>query len=358
MHVLHVIDALALGGAERMLVEIANRAARDGHRITVCVTRHDTRMAHLLDANIELLVLGRTRRIDLAPMWRLRQWIARSAVDVIHAHGRSSFSLIAALRATRAIATPVILHDHLGVHIHPEVPRWFEIARRFLDAYVAVDEAQLAWAARAGIARDRMHVIANALDLAALAARTRDSELSAVAGPRLLCIGGLRRDKAIDVVLEAMTHVAATLFVVGGDADPAYAAACRARAARPDLASRIVFLGERGDALPLARTVDLAVHGARSESGPLVLAEYASLEIPFVATRVGAIAEALAAVCPQRFVPAEDPEALARAITAALAMPAAQRAREVAAAAQLARARFEISNVIAAWYEVYERVRV
>lgn len=39
MRILHVIDSLALGGAERMLVDIANASVSDGHTVSVCVTR-------------------------------------------------------------------------------------------------------------------------------------------------------------------------------------------------------------------------------------------------------------------------------------------------------------------------------
>ena len=45
MNILHIIDSLAVGGAERVLVELANQAARDGHRVAVCVTRSETTLA-------------------------------------------------------------------------------------------------------------------------------------------------------------------------------------------------------------------------------------------------------------------------------------------------------------------------
>jgi hypothetical protein len=61
---MHVIDSLAVGGAERMLVEIANASATHGHCVSVCVTRD-----------------GR----DLAP--ELRQ------LDLTIQHGRCHFLL-------------------------------------------------------------------------------------------------------------------------------------------------------------------------------------------------------------------------------------------------------------------------
>jgi glycosyltransferase involved in cell wall biosynthesis len=346
VNVLHVIDALALGGAERMLVEIANRTVVDGHHVTVCATRAGGVMQRRLDPRIACEILGRRSRYDVRPLARLVR-LARD-FDVIHCHGRSSFSLLALLAATRTLRTPIVLHDHLGVEVHPEVPSWLRFARRYLAAYVGVYEQHRAWAQRAGIPSERVRVIGNAFDPAKLATAPR--EPLAGAAPRLLFVGGLRREKAVDVLLEAMVGVVARLYVVGGDADPAYAQACRARAARPDLADRVVFLGQREDALALATTAELAVHPARSESGPLVIAEYAVLGVPFVATRIGGIARALEAAGVGHFVDADDPRGLATAITGVLQSP-----REAVAPAR-AREMFDIANVMPRWYEVYASV--
>src|SRR3569623_2355422 len=95
LHVLHVVDALALGGAERMLVESANRTVFDGHRVSVCVTRSGIELAARLDPRSDLLVLGRQKKLELSPLVRLVRWIRATDDDAIHCHGRSSFSLIA-----------------------------------------------------------------------------------------------------------------------------------------------------------------------------------------------------------------------------------------------------------------------
>jgi glycosyltransferase involved in cell wall biosynthesis len=356
LHVAHVIDALALGGAERMAVELANRSVADGRRTSLCVTRSALALASRLDPRIELLVLGRQRRFELRPLVRLARWLRDRGVDVVHCHGQSSFSLVAVLRAVHAIDQPIVLHDHRGLQLQREVPSWFGVARRWLAAYAAVDPAQLAWAERAGIPPARRRVIGNAIDIAALARqRITGDALPAAPGPRLIFVGGLRREKALDVLLDALPRLAApvTLFVVGGDADPAYAAACRAQASAPALAGRVAFLGARDDALALAATADLAVHPARSESGPLVVAEYAALAIPFVATRVGAIATELAAAGAGAFVAPDDPVALAVVIERMLALPADERRRRAAASAAIAAQRFDVSVAMPRWYQLY-----
>ncbi|MFN0247164.1 MAG: glycosyltransferase [Kofleriaceae bacterium] len=357
MHILHVIDGLGLGGAERMLVSLANRAAVDGHRVSVCVTRGDTTLANELATSIALIRLGRTRRWELEPMRRLAKVVRETGVDVIHCHGRSSFSLVAVLVASRRVVVPVLLQDHLGVELHPRIPRWFRFARYFLDVYVGLYAQHETWARRAGIRTDRIHVIPNALDL-----RTIDpavEQLPQAPGcARLVAVGGLRPEKGLDVLFEAIAQLErpVRLFVIGGDIDRAYAQMLRDRAACSDLSSRIVFLGTRRDALALARSADLAVHAARSESGPLVLLEYAAREVPFVATSVGGIATGLQAAGIGRFVAPERPVALASQIDAALALSAEQRRAEARAWRDAAIALYDLTIVMPRWYSLYEQL--
>lgn len=359
MHVLHIIDSLAVGGAERMLVEIANRTARDHHRVSVCVTRSETPLAPRLDRGIELLVLRRRRRLEIVPLTRLSRWCRRNTVDVIHCHGRSSFGLVALLRSIRALVAPIVFHDHGGFLADPTVPTWLRVARRYIAAYVAMSDDQIVWARGAGLPDRSIHLIGNAVDMTTLAAVPLAGQpLPHECGARLICVGGLRREKAVDVLLEAIATLRhpATLFIVGGDIDAAYAQRCRKRAAQHDLVGRVKFLGEREDAMALARDADLAVHSARSESGPLVLAEYAAIGLPFVSTRVGGLAASFDEAGIGRFVPAERVDALARAIDDMLDLSAGERHALGRAWHTIACRRFDISEVMPQWYRVYADV--
>lgn len=359
MHVIHVIDALAIGGAERMLVEIANRTVHDGHRATVCVTRADTTLAHRLDPAIELLVLGRRRTMSIRPVSAFVRWIRDERPDVIHAHGRSTFSLIALLRAAGAVRVPVLIHDHKGIEIDASVPRWMPIAARTAAAYVGVYPMHASWARRAGFPPDRIHVIPNALDLTAIAARYGTSDRPTTPGDTLVFVGGLREEKSVEILLEAMARVRSTarLLVIGGDVDPGYARRCRERSRQPDLSGRVEFLGARDDAMTIAAGADLAVHPAWSESGPLVLLEYAALALPFVATEVGGIASGLAEAGAGVFVRPHDPVALAAAIEEVLELTGEERSRRGRASRELARERYDIASVMPRWYSVYEAIR-
>ncbi len=342
-----------------MLVELANQAARDGHRVTACVTRTEISLAEKLDLRVELMILGRQRRVDPLPLLRFARWIRRNKVDVLHAHGRSSFSLCATLRAFQFVGTPIILHDHYGVDIDPTVPRWFPLFQRYCDAYVGVYASHRNWALRAAIPESRIRVIGNAFSAETLVAISRFARGPLSEGrSSLISIGGIRREKAIDVLLEAVALLKrdVELVVVGGDADVEYANACRRRAHRSDLVGRVTFLGSRQDALALATNASLAVHSSRAESGPLVLAEYAVLGVPFVSTRVGGIARELESAGIGRFVDAGNATELASAIEEMLALDPGQRAKTARSRSQDARRMFDITTVMPRWYTLYSEL--
>ena len=111
MRIMHVIDSLEIGGAERMLVEIANAAAADGHEVFACVTRSVTTLAADLHPKIKLIALNRRRPLDLPAMRRFADDAHRHCVDVFHAHGRTTLSFVAAARTLRLTRIPIVFLD-------------------------------------------------------------------------------------------------------------------------------------------------------------------------------------------------------------------------------------------------------
>ncbi|MGH2361384.1 MAG: glycosyltransferase [bacterium] len=362
MHILHVIDSLAVGGAERMLVDLANSTAGDGHQVAVCVTRQAGALAVQLRPEIPLWVLGRNRRVDFRAMRRFASLVTANGVDVLHAHGRSTLALLAMVKSLGLVRQPIVLHDHFGVELDISVPLWFRVwGRHFVAQYVGAYGRLAHWAKTAGVANAKVTVIENALDLSRLrraaASEIRD-ELGIPTGvPVGIVVGGTRPEKGIDVLLAAVARSvfrhAMKILIVGGERDRAYARRCKLQRSTLRLEDAVLFLGERYDAASLMKGVDFAVVPSRSESGPLVLIEYLASGVPFVSTKVGAIAERVSELGVPEFVAPDDVKALADAMDRLLRLDRDQRRLRGGVGHEIAAAHFDVLQARRRWYAVY-----
>ncbi|GAA3274375.1 glycosyltransferase family 4 protein [Dactylosporangium vinaceum] len=177
------------------------------------------------------------------------------------------------------------------------------------------------------------------LDEAAFAERPRPDTGIARVRLRLVSVGSLeQRYKGIDTLIEALPRLArsgleASLVHVGdGRCRPELERLVRERR----LGGRVSFAGAVPPGAPVRLFLDdadLFVLPSRTEGLPRALIEAMARGLPAVASNVGGVPELLG---PSRMVPPDDPEALARAITALAANPAAMAA---ASALNLARAR-------------------
>ena len=136
--------------------------------------------------------------------------------------------------------------------------------------------------------------------------------------PVIGCSAILSPWKGQDVLLDAVSRMPRHDVVVelmGGcyPKDDAYAAALRRRAAQPDLAGRVRFLGHVTDPVAHMRTWTLAVSSSVDpEAAPLSVLEAMSVGVPVIATDHGGPPEMIgdAGV----LVPPRNPEAMAAAI--------------------------------------------
>ena len=363
LHVLHLIDTLSNGGAERMLVDIANQTIQDGGRASVCVTRSGVEIAGELDSKIELCILNRKKRFDSKAMSQLAEFVKTRNVDIVHCHGRSTFSLAAVSRAIGGIQTPLLLHDHYGkIEMDTSIPFWFRVwGKHYLNAYVGVSENLGRWAHSAGVKERKINVIDNALNLA----RVQQSNLLNLREkfgiPEQSLIGivvaGLRYEKGIDFLVEALSKSKSLskfhVVIVGGQRENGYLTQCNTLASKLGISDRIIFAGEQNDSAAWVRGADFAIISSRSESGPLVLIEYLAAGLPFVATLSGSIARTAADNGVPGFVARDNLNEFTREIDSLVELDPTARAERGKIGKAVAERMFDIRQSMPQWYRVY-----
>ena len=85
--VMQVIDGLAFGGAERMVVNLANLLPRDRFRVHLCSTRNEGPLADQVFPDVGRLMLNRTTRLsEPRAVYELIKYIREHEVRILHCH--------------------------------------------------------------------------------------------------------------------------------------------------------------------------------------------------------------------------------------------------------------------------------
>lgn len=355
--VFHVVDSLAVGGAERMAVDIANGLAARDWQVHVVATRSTGALAGDLDPRIPLHLLNRAHRFDVGGVRRFRTLVRRYHPVLVHAHGWSSlqFSTVGLIPSLK---TPcLVFHDHRPAGLTPVGWTYRAAAWPRVRAYVAVDEVLLA---RAPTTRHRSirALVPNGSPLE----RFRRKETYATSDPvRAVMVANLRPQKAHPVFFDALAQLASRGILVQADLlgatdDDAYLAQCQSRLGRLGLRSSVRIAGACGDIGEVLPRYDIGVLSSTSESGPVALIEYLAAGLPFVVTDVGNVARSLPPGLRRWLVPINDPEALADRIEEVLRQSEADRRSDAEDGIRFVHDTYSIDRTVQDVETVYRRL--
>lgn len=365
MPVLHIIDTLCIGGMERMAVELCNGLVSSGEEVGLCISRGPAPLAAELRDEVRILELERRKRFALPPLLRLAGMMREQGCQLLHAHGRTSFSLAAFMRLLGMHNRPLIYHEHLGVGEEPALPFWLRaFGGRYATAFVGVCAEQEAIARAAGIGPQRFHVVPNARDLTPFAQAPAQDLRARFHLPQdralALVVAALRPDKGIDLLLDALPQCCSreqlSVIVAGRAADQDYAALCQSRAERLQKAPLLRFVGEQAEIPTLMRNADFLIMPSRRESGPLALIEAMAAELPFASFLVGGVAQAAHAAGLPGFVAPQDCAALAQGIDSLVADWVEGRRRDTKAARSWVDKHHDIEQITQTWLNLYRQL--
>lgn len=328
------------GGIRAHVAELTRRVTESGwHGVVAGPAGVMDGLSTGLDAVVEVPSSWSPRALRRARR-QLRAALAERGVDVIHAHG-----LKAALVAEGLTARPPVV---LTVHnlVAGTQDGWRARVLRPLEARILRRADHVVVISADGVERVRhLHPAerwSEVLPVTALRTPGRSrSQVRADLGvggedPLIVVVARLHPQKDLPTFIRAVdrlqrTRPAARAVIVGDGPDRD--ALC-AEITRRDLGTRVVLAGHRPNPADEMAAADVVVLASRWEAGPLVAVECLALGRPFVTTAVGAITARLVDGRDARIVPIGDDQAMASAIDALLADPAA--AERMGAAGRLA----------------------
>ncbi|ACX51280.1 glycosyl transferase group 1 [Ammonifex degensii KC4] len=366
MKVLHVIGGGEFGGAEKHILTLFRAFdPREVQMEVVCL--FPAPFAELArEAGMRVEVLPMASKFDLRVVRRLRQLLTKGGYDLLHTHGvRANFlGRLAAWPWPGPVVTTV--HSRLA----QDYPHWWDRKINLLiekwtssrtDHFIAVSRFLAESLVQEGIARDKITVVYNGIELP-LPSSSSGKSFRATWGvppdvPLVATVGRLHPVKGHRYFLEAAAEVRRELpearFAVIGTGPERRE--LEELAYRLGIEDSVIFTGFLPEVTSCYPEFDLLVLASLMEGFGLVVLEALALGTPVVATRVGGVPEVVREGETGLLVPPADAQALARAIIWMLEHR--DRAQEMAARGKEMVAReFSSTRMAKDTLEVYRRV--
>lgn len=302
MKVLHVIDRLAVGGAEQVFVNLTGNLL--GVDIGVGAMLFNTgyplerklaikkEVTQYLDGNTRTAIkslkvhdLKRASKFSIRTLYKAYRICTE--YDIVHAHLRHVHAYLKLAKMIFGGSYKLLLHDHAGVT--QEVP--FRLKGLFKPKYyIGVNNEQLNWATeQIKVAKRHVYLLTNTI-----------APLNAIDGVAddgsIMMIANVRRVKHIEFAIKLCQHMGRKLTVYGNVLDEDYYNELKM------LGGNVRFVTGAADIPAIFQQHSLAIHTSKEETGPLVLLEYMCAGMPFVSYKTGSVADTIYNEFPDAFV--------------------------------------------------------
>ena len=305
MKIVHVIPALTKGGAERVVVDLANAAAEAGHDVSIvaAVPAPPQLIAHALRPEVRLRYVGthsiRRSYLLLVP-WLIRNRVWLLGHDVIHCHLTFGSVFAAALQRLRRLmrrTKPIVIETYhaVGMAIPTSERARHALLLRGRDAvaFMADDPYWRRFAETNGATLFR--TIPNGIAGTSPASREDSeryrSERTSIPGDRLAVLGTVGRlvpARRPDLLLETFEHVASVLpdvhLLMAGEGTERHA--LEESAERKGIASQVHFPGLVLDPSEAIGLIDLYLTVNVGQTTGIAALEAAFLGVPIIALQL------------------------------------------------------------------------
>lgn len=367
MTVVHVVAAGEIGGAERMLVDLASSPRASSGRWTrshsiALLSPSDALRALFRDAGLDVDDRGPVREGPLPYLasslgpgdvrW-LTDVLRRRRATICHLH--TFASQVLGTRAAQRAGARIVRTEH-STRVYDDASCWpfSRWSLRRADAVVFISEHVRKVAhARGGRLVDpgKTCIVHNGVDTTRFA--PRDARDEAGARVRFVALGRLDRRKGLDLALEALAAIPAAELDIVGDGDEH--ASLVERAARVGVQDRVRFSGYAHDVRAAIERADVALSSAREEGLGVALLEAMAMGRPVVAVPIGGIPEIVEDGRTGWLATERSAAALAKAMQAAIDDPVERRRRGLRARERVVQS-FSVDAMRDGYEAVYARL--
>ena len=286
--VLQLIDSLQVGGAEVLAVNIANSLSKQGIVSHLCATRTEGPLKENIEPTVEYLFLERKKTVDLKAIKKLKNYVEKNNISIIHAHSTSYFIAICVKLLYPRLK--IVWHDHFGksefLKNTSRLP--IQYLSFLFSAVICVNTKLFEWS-KEYLMVNKVNFLNNFpffIDL------SRITFLKGEIGNRIVHIAGFRRQKDHINLLKAFIIVLkhkpnSTLHLIGKDYNDTYSKLIHDFIKDENLENNVFLYGVRSDIKNILEQADIGILSSESEGLPVSLLEYGLAKLPVVVTDVG-----------------------------------------------------------------------
>lgn len=280
MRILHIIDKLNTGGAEKVFIDITHLLAEKGVAVDALLFDATGDMTPQLDSRLKVHVLNRTNKYAVSKMWELHRIC--SGYDIVHAHMRHVYQYVRLVQFLFNGGYKLVIHDHYGIDKTIPLSLKYIFRPRY---YIGVCTALTEWAKTdVGLNAGNVYLLRNTIIPKAIAGTSGSHTRKA------MMVANISRVKNIEFAIRLFKKMDWELDIYGNSRDPVYYNELLQLIGDNN---KIRIINNVTDFSGLYNRYSLAIHSSRSESGPLVLLEYLVQGLPFITYKTGEVAEVI-----------------------------------------------------------------
>ncbi len=314
MKILHLIDSLNAGGAERMAVTYANALADRGEEVWLWSTREEGVLKDSIGEKVSYSFLNRKGPVGIKALLRARKEIKNEGIQLIHAHSTSFF--FATLLKLAIPGVTLVWHDHYGKSemLHNRKYKILRFCSHYFDIIFTVNQQLQSWVYENLKCRDVFYVKNFTKKQTTTISKM---ELKGKPGKRIICVANLREQKDHFTLLDSFSELIKTypewsIHLVGKNWGDTYYTQLFQKMENLKISNSVFYYGSLQDVSGLLNQASIGVLSSASEGLPLALLEYGIAGLPVVTTDVGHCREVVQDF--GKIVPSKNPEALAEAL--------------------------------------------
>jgi glycosyltransferase involved in cell wall biosynthesis len=293
MRILQIIDSLEAGGAERMAVNFANVLSEKISMSALVATRQEGILKNELDEKVSYLFLDKKSTIDLKSIFRLRSFVQKNKISIVHAHGTSFF--LAILLKLIYPTIKIIWHEHYGARVHQSrMDNLALLLSSVLFSSVFVVNHQLEAWVKKNLFLTKVYYIPNFATSEQVHENT--TFLRGTDEKRIVCLANLKDPKNHISILIAFNEMKIgdlgwSLHLVGKDYNDNYSIVLKDFIRGNNLEDSIFIYGSKNDVQHILAQSSIGILASTAEGFPVTLLEYGLARLPVVCTNVGFCSE-------------------------------------------------------------------